>query len=66
MVATAGIVASLWFAQANSTQYEMIAYGQRQTDREAVMREVSRTLDNAQGSTPNVGAELKDAFAQYQ
>lgn len=65
VVATAGIVAALWFGHADSTDYEMVAYGQRQTNREAVMREVDRTLDDAQSSAPNVGAELKDAFAQY-
>lgn len=65
VVATAGIVAALWFGHADSTDYEMVAYGQRQTNREAVMREVNRTLDDAQSSAPNVGAELKDAFAQY-
>ena len=65
VVAAAGIVAAVWFSQANSTDYEMMAYGQRLTNREAVMHEVDRTLDDAQSSAPNVGAELKDAFAQY-
>lgn len=65
VVATTGIVAALWFGQADSTDYEMMAYGRRQDNREAVMREVNRTLSDAQSSAPNVGAELKDAFAQY-
>ena len=30
------------------------------------MREVERTLDDARSGTPNVGAELKDAFKQFQ
>ncbi len=65
MVATAGILTGVWLTTTGSSDYEMVAYGQRQNDREAVMREVNRTLDDAQSSAPNVGAELKDAFAQY-
>ena len=42
-----------------------MAYGERQTDREAVMNEVERTLGDAKSAAPNVGAELKDAFGQY-
>lgn len=65
MVATAGIVAAVWFGHQESSSYEMMAYGKRLNDRKAVMSEVSRTLGDAQSSAPNVGAELKDAFAQY-
>lgn len=65
VIATVGITATVWMAKADN-DYEMIAYGQRQNNREAVMREVERTLSNAQSGTPNVGAELKDAFGQFQ
>lgn len=65
LVATAGIIATLWFSQRNTSDYEIVAYGERQTDREAVMNEVERTLGGAKSAAPNVGAELKDAFGQY-
>ncbi len=64
VVASVGIVTSMWFAQADDANYEMVAYGQRQNDREAVMREVGRTLGEAQNNVPDIGAELKDAFGQ--
>lgn len=60
-----GITATVWMANGGN-DYEMMAYGQRQDNREAVMREVERTLDDARSGTPNVGAELKDAFGQFQ
>lgn len=65
LVATAGIIATLWFSQRNTSDYEIVAYGVRQTDRETVMNEVERTLGDAKSAAPNVGAELKDAFGQY-
>ena len=65
VVATVGITATMWTTQ-HDHDYEMMAYGQRQVNREAVMREVERTLDDARSGTPNVGAELKDAFKQFQ
>lgn len=64
-MAAIGITATLWTAR-DTNDYEMMAYGQRLNNREAVMREVERTLSNAQSGTPNVGAELKDAFGQFQ
>ncbi len=65
VMATIGITATVWMAKDDNV-YEMVAYGQRQNNREAVMREVERTLSDAQNGTPNVGAELKDAFGQFQ
>lgn len=65
VVATVGITATMWTTR-HDHDYEMMAYGQRQDNREAVMREVERTLDDARSGTPNVGAELKDAFKQFQ
>ena len=65
LMATAGIIATLWFSQRNTSDYEIVAYGVRQTDRETVMNEVERTLGDAKSAAPNVGAELKDAFGQY-
>ncbi len=65
VAATAGIVAGVWFGHTDSTSYEMIAYGKHMNDRKAVMSEVNRTLGDTQSSAPNVGDELKDAFAQY-
>ncbi len=64
-VIAVGITATVWMASGNS-DYEMMAYGQRQDNREAVMHEVERTLNDARSGTPNVGAELKDAFGQFQ
>lgn len=63
VVATAGIVTAVWLRPADDC--EMVAYGQRLTDREAVMHEVERTLTDAQSATPDVGSELRDAFGQY-
>ena len=57
LVATAGIIATLWFSQRNTSDYEIVAYG--------VLNEVERTLGDAKSAAPNVGAELKDAFGQY-
>lgn len=65
VAAIAGITATLW-TTIHDNDYEMMAYGQRQNNREAVMREVERTLGDARSGTPNVGAELKDAFGQFQ
>ena len=65
VAAIAGITATLW-TTIHDNDYEMMAYGQRQNNREAVMREVERTLGEARSGTPNVGAELKDAFGQFQ
>ena len=63
VVATAGIVTAVWLRPADDC--EMVAYGQRLTDHEAVMHEVERTLTDAQSATPDVGNELRDAFGQY-
>lgn len=65
VMATIGITATVWMAKDDNV-YEMVAYGQRQNNREAIMREVERTLSDAQNGTPNVEAELKDAFGQFQ
>ncbi len=65
VMATIGITATMWMAKDDNV-YEMVAYGQRQNNREAIMREVERTLSDAQNGTPNVEAELKDAFGQFQ
>lgn len=63
VAAMAGIVTAVWLRPADDC--EMVAYGQRLTDREAVMHEVESTLTDAQSATPDVGNELRDAFGQY-
>lgn len=65
VMAIVGITATLWMSRGNN-DYEMMAYGQRLNNREAVMHEVERTLSNAKSGAPNVGAELKEAFGQFQ
>ncbi len=64
ILAMAGIVTTLQFIRNDHSDYEMIAYGERQNNREAVMREVGRTLGEAQNTTSDIDAELKDAFGQ--
>lgn len=45
---------------------EMSVYGQRVTDREAVMREVNGTMTSLSEGSADVGGELRDLFGDKQ